>query len=151
MKRTVPFLLLLAMLSVVSGYLMSKARWIARVDMTFFHKDLNFLKIWWQGAAGVYIVLLLLFLVHSFLQKKLLPVAARLSHLLLLLAAMTGFYFTYNDFANNLPHHLTGRRFHMGCYLFWAGWALICLFFLFKSTTSKQLATDPGKREPANS
>ena len=150
MKRTIPFLFLLAVLSVISGYLMSMATWIGRVGMTFFYKEYNLLKIWWQGAIAVFIVLMLLFLLHTLLHVKLPIVIARLLHFLMLLIAIAGLFFTYDDFANTLTHHLLGWRFHYGFYLFWIGWMLICLFFLFKKKPPTFFPIDPNSREKVN-
>ncbi len=149
MKRTIYFLLLLAMLSAASGYLMSKASWIARVDITFFHKQMNLLKIWWQGAIAVFIVLTLLFLLHAFIQKRLSNTSARILHFILLLTAIAGMYLTYDDFTTNLSHRLTGKRFHYGVYLWWMGWILTCIFFLFRKKPQSFAITNTGKTDEA--
>jgi hypothetical protein len=132
MKRTVIFLTLLAGLSVVSGYLLSKASWIGRVGMTFFYKEYNLLKIWWQGALAVYLFLLILFLGHTLIQTKLPAITARLLHIIALMTAITALYFTYDDFTTDLSHKLLGHCFHYGFYLIWIDWMLMCLFFAFK-------------------
>jgi len=147
MKRTFLFLLFLAILSATSGYLMSKASWIGRVGITFFHKEYNLLKIWWQGAIAVYMALFLLFLLHSYLHKKLSLLTARLLDILMLCLTVAGLYFTYEDFHNNFTHRVLGHRFHYGCYLFWVGWMMICLFFVFKKRTA---ITNSGSTDPAN-
>lgn len=51
-------------------------------------------------------------------------------HILLLALVLTGWFLTYQDFQHSLSHHLLGKRFHTGAYLFWVGWLLICLFYL---------------------
>lgn len=152
MKRNILFLSFLATLSAISGMLMSKASWVGRVGMTFFYKEYNLLKIWWQGAIAVFIILLLLFLLHTFLQKKLPAITARLLHIMLLMSAIACLYFTYDDFTNNFSHHLLGRRFHYGFYLGWIGWVLICLFFIFKrpNKTRASVTIDSDKKEIVN-
>jgi hypothetical protein len=132
MKRTVLFIFLIAALSCVSGYLLSKASWVARVSMTFFYKEYNFMKIWWQGAFAVFLVLMILFLIHSLIQRKMRTTAARLLHVVIMVLVAAGAYLTYDDFTNNFSHKLLGHRFHYGFYLFWIQWMLICLFFIFK-------------------
>ena len=102
MKRTIIFLGLLAGLSIVSGYLLSKASWIGRVGMTFFYKEYNLLKIWWQGALAVYLFLLILFAGHSLIQTKLPKITARLLHIIALMTAITALYFTYDDFTTDI-------------------------------------------------
>ena len=152
MKRNILFLLLLALLSVISGMLMSKASWIGRVGMTFFYKEYNLLKIWWQGATAVFVVFLLLFLLHSLIHRALPAVTARLLHIVILVIAFAGLYYTYDDFTNNFSHHLLGRRFHYGFYLGWAGWVLICLFFTFKQSKRVRpgAVTNSNKTEPTD-
>jgi len=147
MKRNATFLLFLAVLSVISGILLSKASWVGRVGMTFFYKEYNLLKIWWQGAIAVYIIWLVLFLLHSFIQRTLPAITARLLHIVILFAAIACLYFTYDDFANDFSHHLLGRRFHYGFYLGWIGWMLICLFFAFKRSRTKTTITSSDKTE----
>jgi len=147
MKRNIVFLLFLAVLSVISGILLSKTSWVGRVGMTFFYKEYNLLKIWWQGAIAVYIVWLVLFIVHSFIQKALPKIAARLLHIVMLVIAIACLYFTYDDFTNDFSHHLLGRRFHYGFYLGWIGWMLICLFFTFKRNRPKATITSSDKTE----
>ena len=115
--------------------------------MTFFYKEYNLLKVWWQGAIAVYIVLLLLFLLHSVIQRTLRPVMARLLHIVLLLAAVGCLYLTYDDFTNDLSHRLLGHRFHYGFYLGWAGWILICLFFIFKRRHTTTIITRSDRME----
>ena len=150
MKRSVIFLTVLAGLSIVSGYLLSKASWLGRVGMTFFYKENNLLKIWWQGAIAVYLFLLILFVVHSIMQAKLPAITARLLHIMALMTAITALYFTYDDFTTDLSHKLLGSRFHYGFYLIWIDWALICLFFAFKKKQPMMIVKDQDKTVKAN-
>jgi len=129
MKRSTALILVLMILSVASGYLMSKARWIAKVGMTFFHKGYNLTKIWWQGAIAVFLIFIMLFWAHNKLQQKL-GGNARIIHVLILLVAIAGLYFTYDDFHTDFSHRLLGHMFHYGFYLGWVGWIFICLFFI---------------------
>lgn len=130
MKRTIPFLALLAVLSVISGWLMSRMSWIGRVGVNLVHKEYKFLKVWYKGAAVVLGIWLVLFGVHHLVQKKMPPATARVAHIIALLAAVAGLYFTYSDFRHDFSHRVLKERFHLGAYLFWIGWMLICLFFL---------------------
>ncbi len=151
MKRNSFLITSLALLSAASGYLMSKASWIGRVGITFFHREYNLLKIWWQGAIAVFLFLMSLYLLHSLLQKKMRPGMARLIHFILLLAAAGGLYLTYDDFTNDFTHHLLGHRFHYGFYLVWIGWMLVCLFFIFKRKDKQPVITTQDKTAPATS
>jgi hypothetical protein len=147
MKRTAPFIFLLALLATASGYLMSKVSWVGKVGITFFHKGYNLLKIWWQGAIAVFLVFLVLFLIHDFANRRLPGMTSRLLHIFILLLTITGFYFTYDDFSTDITHRLLGHHFHYGFYLIWVGWIMICLFFTFKK---RSIVTNSGKNFPAD-
>ena len=130
MKRTGLLIVLLALLSGISGYLLSKASLVGRAGMTLFYKEYGFLKVWWQGGGVVFLVLLVLLLLQGMVQRSAARKTANLVHIGALLAAIAGLYFTYNDFRHDLSHRLLGERFHLGAYLFWIGWMLISLFLL---------------------
>lgn len=132
MKRSVLLLLSLAVLSVASGVLMSHSSWIGKVGITFMHQEYNFTKIWWQGATGIYLIVLLLFGLHLVGFRKLNLTRGRMLHLLMLLLAGAGLYFTYADFHTEFTHKLLRSSFHYGVYLFWVQWMIVALFFLFK-------------------
>lgn len=138
--RTLPFLALLTGLSVVAGYLLSKATLIGRTGIALFYKEYRFFRYWWKGALAVLAVWLLLFLLHHFLQKHLARRQATLLHSTALVIAVIGLYFTYRDFRYDFSHRLLGERFHLGFYLFWIGWMLIGLFYLFQNKRTSPLA-----------
>lgn len=130
MRRNFPFIIYLAALSVLSGWLMSRMSWIGRVGINLMHKEYKFLKTWYQGAGVVFGVLMVLFLIQLAVQKKLPVATRRVAHILALLVAAAGLYFTYNDFRSDISHNLLKERFHLGAYLFWIGWMSISIFFL---------------------
>lgn len=134
-------MLFLAALSAVSGYLMSNMSWIGRVGVNLMHKEYKFLKTWWQGGGVVFGVLLLLFGIQYLLQRKLPFVLAKVVHVLLFGAAVYGLYFTYSDFSDDWTHKLLREVFHVGAYMFWAGWMFISIFFL---TERRKVVTVPG-------
>lgn len=142
MKRSV-LILILAILSAVSGYLLSRASLVGRVGINLFYKEYKFLKIWWQGALVVFIVLLVLLFLQGLVQKKLIFEKAKQLHIIAIVAALVGLYFTYNDFRHTTSHRLLGERFHLGGYLFWIGWILISIYYLAKKTQpTKNILTD---------
>lgn len=149
MKRSIPFVLLLAGLSAFSGYLLSKASWIGKVGMTFFYREYNLLKVWWQGGAAVFIFMLIFFLLQGAIHRRFPFYLSKMVQLLFLLAAAAGLYFTIDDFTHDFSHHILGRRFHYGFYLAWAEWMLISLFFLFAGRPVKKQSTAAGKMETA--
>jgi hypothetical protein len=137
---TVPFLLLLLGLSVVAGYLLSKATLIGRTGIALFYREYRFFRYWWKGALLIFTVWMLLFLLHRFLQRHLFRKHADLLHIAALVIAIIGLYFTYSDFRNDFSHRLLGERFHLGFYLFWIGWMLISLYYLFQRRTAPPLS-----------
>jgi hypothetical protein len=129
-RRNFPFVVYLACLSALSGWLMSRMSWIGRVGINLMHKEYKFLKTWYQGAAVVFGVLMVLFIVQSLVQKRMPVATRRVAHIIALLVAIAGLYFTYSDFRGDISHNLLKERFHLGAYLFWFGWISICIFFL---------------------
>lgn len=145
-KRTIPFLMLLAGLSAVSGFLMSNMSWIGRIGINLIHKEYKFLKVWWQGALVVYVALLVLFIVQYIIQKRTHFVVGKLLHVLCFAAAIGGLYFTFSDFSNDITHRMLRDVFHVGAYLFWVGWMLISVFFL---AIRRSIITNSDNKEPA--
>ena len=140
MIRISPLILFTAFLSIVSGFLISRASWISKIGMDLFYKQYGFLQVWWQAALAVFAILMFFLLVQLFVQKRLAHGGARTVHTIFLLAALTGLYFTYYDFRHTLTHRITGENFHLGFYLFWIGWIVISLFYIFQKK--------PPKNEP---
>ena len=131
-KSTSFILLLLAALAALSGYLLSKASLVGKVGMTLVYKEYSFLKVWWQGALAVLAAWLVLLLIQGVVNRRAKGGNAALAQIVALVLAAIGLFFTYQDFRNNLSHRLLGERFHIGGYLFWIGWMIISLFYLFR-------------------
>lgn len=130
MKGSKGVAVFLLILSVTSGYLMSKASLVSKVGMSLFYRQYNFLKIWWKGALLILVALTFLFYLHTLIQKKLSVKQGKTVHRIACFLSLTGLYFTYNDFRHTISHHLLGERFHIGVYLFWIGWIGISLYYL---------------------
>ena len=133
MKRSSILFLILLVISVVSGWLLSKATLIGRTGINLFYQEYKFLKVWWQGALVVLVVLLVLWMIHQLVRTHFNRNRAILGHSLMLFIYLVGLYFTYNDFRTDLSHRLLGERFHLGAYLFWLGAILVAIFYLFKT------------------
>ena len=134
MRRTASFIFILAALSALSGFLLSKASLPGRVGISLFYREYKFLKTWWQGALVVFAFLLLLLLLQGLAEKYFSGRKAVLFHITTLLLALAGLFFTYHDFTHTTSHRLLGGRFHAGAYLFWLDWILISLFYLTKKS-----------------
>lgn len=137
MKPAKWVVLFLVILSVISGYLMSKASLVGKAGMSLFYTEYNFLKVWWKGAGLIFIALIVLFIIHGRVQQRAARRKARSFHFIAVIFAVTGLYFTYNDFRHSLSHHLLGERFHLGVYLFWIGWIIISILHLLHLSNDK--------------
>ncbi len=129
-KRYIFLQLVLAGISILCGVLLSKASFVGRTGINLFYKEYKFLKTWWKGALTVFIVLAIFSFLQGLAQKRLAHKKAKAVHMVCLLAALAGLYFTYYDFRHTTTHRLLGERFHLGGYLFWIGWMLISGFYL---------------------
>jgi cell division protein FtsW (lipid II flippase) len=127
-KRTSLLVVFLAVLASLSGYLMSKASFIGKLGMTYVYKEYRFLKTWWKGALAVFLVWMLLLVIQYIVERKLSKQKAVIVHVIFILLALVGLYFTYSDFQNTTSHRWLKERFHIGAYLFWLGWIIVTIF-----------------------
>lgn len=133
MRKSTSFLfVLLAALAALTGYLLSRASLIGKAGITLVYKEYSFLKVWWQGALAVLACWLLLLGIQGWASRSAKGSNAALAHRVAIVLAAVGLFFTYLDFHNNVSHRLLGERFHLGGYLFWIGWMIISLFYLFR-------------------
>jgi hypothetical protein len=126
-----------ALLSTISGVLMSQMSLIGKVGITVMYNEYGLFKIWWKTAILLFAVQLALLFV-LWLIKKLLGRRLSLAVILLfLLFGLVGAYFTYLDFTTT-THRLMKMNFHAGGYLFWGSWALACIYFMMVPLRKKQ-------------
>ena len=144
MRRAASLSLFLALLSLVSGYLLSNASLVGRVGISLFYQEYGFLKIWWQAALVVFAALILLYALQSLIQRMAGRSVSRAVHIFALVAALVGLYLSYDYFRNNLAHRWMGERFHLGIYLFWLGWMVISVYLLTIRRTEKALKNKVG-------
>lgn len=129
-KRISLLVVFLAALASLSGYLMSKASFIGRLGMTYVYKEYRFLKTWWKGALAVFVVWMILLVIQYIVERKLSKQKAIIVHVVFILLALIGLYFTYSDFQNTTSHRWLKERFHIGAYLFWLGWIIISALWI---------------------
>lgn len=139
MKKKTFIIVLLLIISIISGHLLSKASWVGKAGMSLFYREYNFLKIWWQGALLVFTVLIVLLVLLHFIQRKVAYNKMKTISMLVLLAGILGAYFTYYDFRHTLSHRLLGERFHIGAYLFWLGWLLVAIFYFLQPNDHRSI------------
>lgn len=134
-KRTSLLVVFLTALAALSGYLMSKASFIGRLGMTYVYKEYKFLKTWWKGALAVFVVWMIVLIIQAIVEKKLSQQKATIVHVIFILLALVGLYFTYSDFQHTTSHRWLKERFHIGAYLFWLGWIIISVFCIVQKKT----------------
>jgi hypothetical protein len=120
--------LFLGVLACLSGYLMSKASFVGRLGMTYVYKEYRFLKTWWKGALAVFVVWMVLLIIQTIVESKLSKSKATVVHVIFILLALVGLYFTYSDFQHTTSHRWLKEKFHIGAYFFWLGWIIISVF-----------------------
>ena len=128
-KRIVRFNVVLLPLAVIAGWSFSKATLVGKVGIHILHKELTFLNSWWKGALFVFGIWLLLQFVQFQIWKKYDRKTNMIIHGVLIFLALAGLLYTYLDF-RTFTHSLLGERFHLGGYLFWIVWIVICVFFI---------------------
>lgn len=130
MKGLSTLITLQALLSTVSGIMMSKMSLVGKVSIYFLYRDYGVLKIWWKTALILFGVQLLLIFVLWLSKKLLSTIASRIVAVLFILLILGGTYLTYLDFTNT-SHRYLNQQFHIGAYLVWVAAAITCVFFIF--------------------
>ncbi len=148
MKRHSGLLLFIALFSLVAGYLLSKVSLVGRMGMTLFYQEYNFLRSWWKSTLLLLAVLMLVFGVHVWMQKKLTRSGSNRGFLVSVILAIIGLYVSYDDFRHTVSHHLLGERFHIGVYLFWIGWMAISFYFIVQNALDGRLPSASAENKP---
>lgn len=141
-KRISFLVVFLVALACLSGYLMSKASFIGRIGMTYMYKEYRFLKTWWKGALFVFAVWVIILAIQTIVRQKASRQTANIIHIVFILVALAGLYFTYADFQHTASHRWLKEKFHIGAYLFWLGWIIISVFFMVEKRKELPMAAD---------
>ena len=118
-----------ALLSTISGVLLSQMSFIGKVGISVLYREYDIFKIWWKTAVLLFIIQLALLLVLWLVKRLLGRRLAFAAFLLFLLFGLVGAYFTYLDFTTT-THRVMKANFHAGVYLFWGTWTLVCIYFM---------------------
>lgn len=118
-----------ALLSTISGVLLSQMSFIGKIGITVMYREYGIFKVWWKTAILLFAIQLTLLLVLWLIKRLLGRRLAFAALLLFLLFGLVGAYFTYLDFTAT-SHRLMKVNFHTGVYLFWGTWVLTCLYFI---------------------
>lgn len=142
MKKRIPVLLLLTILSVICGYLFHKISWIGRLGINIAYDEYTIFKSWWKSSLLVFGIYMALYLIHYLACKNKQQRSVIIINIVSILLAIGGLYYTYHDFRTDFSHRIAGERFHLGFYLFWVGWIVINLHFIIRkqaNNANKQL------------
>lgn len=130
MKNASILLLIQAVIALICGILMSKMSFIGRMGISFLHRDYLIFKTWWKTALLIFVIQFVLIIILM-LVRYLSPLkTGKLIFILFLIFGFIGTYATYIDFTTT-THKMMKGSFHSGGYLFWLGWGISCIYFLF--------------------
>lgn len=130
-KPSLLLLLLLLALAAVSAYLLSRPSIVGRIGIDLFYKEYAFLKTGWKTFLYMVVLYGLIYGVLVFASGRQIS-SGRKTALIILLLGLAGAVYTYYDFRHTVSHRLLGGRFHLGAYLFWAGWLMLPLYFIWR-------------------
>nr|WP_314678479.1 hypothetical protein [uncultured Capnocytophaga sp.] len=129
MKRSTSLLLFHALLSVVSGILITQMSLLGRIGIHTMYRQFMVFRSWWKTALLLFAAqCLLLGLLWGVRKMANLSVAKKTAWLLLIVG-IAGFGATYWDFSTTM-HKVMKAKFHFGFYLFWIGCWVSCLYFI---------------------
>lgn len=129
MKGLSTLIAIQALLSTISGVLVSQMSMVGRVGISVLYSEYGIFKIWWKTAILLFAVQMVLIVVLWLIKWLLGRRLALATFLLMMLFGLIGAYFTYLDFTTT-SHRLMKETFHSGGYLFWGSWVLSCLYFM---------------------
>ena len=145
MKRNYPLLIfILTLISLLSGNLTKGVSFVGKMGINLFYKEYKFFKVWCPAALVCFASMIIVTVPLYLVDKSLRGVTRKIVLLLLFFVFLSGLYFTFKDFRNDLSHRLLGERFHLGIYLYWIGFCVISLFYALTSS-GKQKAVSGVK------
>ena len=113
MKNLSILTLIQALLSLVSGILISKMSFIGKIGVSTFYSQYAVFKTWWKTALILFIVQFVLLLFLQTFRAKVSVGFARLLAVLLTIIGAVGAYLTYIDFTTT-AHKVMKFSFHAG-------------------------------------
>ena len=136
-----------ALLSTISGVLVSQMSFVGKVGISVLYSEYGIFKIWWKTAVLLFALQLLLILVLWLIKLLMGRRLALAAFSLVLLFGLVGAYFTYIDFTTT-SHRMMKESFHAGAYLIWGSWGLSCLYFMIvRRHKRRSETTDPQSTE----
>lgn len=129
--RTLGLLVLFHTLSTaLQVYLISKISTIGKIGIALFYHEYRVFRSGFKTFVLFFSIQLAiifgLYLLSKYKSRKVILY----STLALILLAVAGLVYTYNDFMYTYSHRLLKERFHLGFYLFWIGMIVTGVFFI---------------------
>ena len=137
MKNVTILGLVQALLSLISGILISKMSFIGKIGISTMYREYIIFKTWWKTALLLLVIQLVLIAVLQLFRTKVSVSFSRLLAFLLIVLGGIGAYFTYIDFTTT-SHKMMKLSFHLGFYLFWVGWFITCFYYLLFKKKKKE-------------
>ena len=138
MKKILNIILFQAVISLISGILLSKMSFIGKVGISVVYKEYTLLKTWWKAALVVFAIQLLiigiLYITKRYYAYKNFVIVS----LIIFIIGLLGLFYTYIDFTTT-SHKYMNSKFHSGGYIFWAGWFITCFYFFFANVKPKPI------------
>lgn len=130
MKKSTSILLFQGLISVVSGILITQMSLLGRIGIHTMYRQFLVFRSWWKTALLFFAAQCLLLALLYGVRKAMRLSSAKKVAWILLLIGILGAGTTYWDFSHTM-HKVMKAKFHFGFYLFWLGWAVSCLYFIF--------------------
>jgi hypothetical protein len=128
-------------------YLIFKISTIGKIGIALFYHEYRVFRSGPKTFALFFSIqlalVIILFLISKYGSRKLIIT----STIVLILTAVAGLIYTYNDFMYTYSHRLLKERFHLGFYLFWIGIIVTAMFFLRKTPST---VTPKSSEQQAN-
>ncbi len=136
MKKILNIILFQAVISLISGILLSKMSFIGKIGISVAYKEYTLLKTWWKAALVVFVIQLLiigiLYITKRYYAYKNFVIVS----LIVFIVGLLGLFYTYIDFTTT-SHKYMNSKFHSGGYVFWGGWFITCFYFFFVNVKPK--------------
>ena len=148
-NKWIILILIQAIISLISGILLSKMSVIGKIGVSTVYTEYVFLKHWYKGFAAVFIIQLLLIAILWIVKRITTYKNFSIVNLALIILGLLGLFYTYYDFTST-SHKYMNSQFHTGGYLFWAGWFVTCLYFFFARVKPKPALIVKDEIKPIN-
>ncbi|MDR2222526.1 MAG: cytochrome d ubiquinol oxidase subunit II [Flavobacteriaceae bacterium] len=129
-KNFVILILVQAILSLISAFLIAQMSFIGRIGISLFYKQYQIFKNPWKTAALLFMIQLFVLLILWAFKRYSSNKTANIVAILFLVIATIGCIYTYIDFTST-SHKYMKTYFHSGWYIFWGSWILTTISVLF--------------------